>query len=173
MANRTAFGRDVLSRRWADAEFTALGRLWSDGVAVPYPVQVSGSELLLEFLGSADGAAAPRLAQLRPGRTELCDLWHQLVAALLGLARRGLAHGDLSAYNLLVHEGRLVLIDLPQVVDVIGNPRGPDHLARDVRRIGDWFVAHGLPSQVGRPDTLLEELRAGLGMPRGTGTSQL
>jgi RIO kinase 1 len=171
MANRTAFGRDVLSGRWAGAEFAALSRLWSDGVAVPYPVQADGTELLLEFLGTVDGTAAPRLAQLRPDAATLCDLWHQLVEALLGLARHGLTHGDLSAYNLLVHDGRLVLIDLPQVVDVIGNPQGPDYLARDVRRVGDWFTAQGLPPEVGQPDTLLEELRVALGMPRATGTS--
>ena len=172
MANRTAFGRDILAGQWAAAEFAALSRLWADGVAVPYPVQCSGTELLLEFLGSDDGTAAPRLAQLRPERDELCDLWHQLVDALLGLARHGLAHGDLSAYNLLVHDGRLVLIDLPQVVDVIGNPQGPEFLARDVRRIGEWFTARGLPDGVGTPEGLLEELRAEVGMPRNSGTSQ-
>ncbi|GAA1280412.1 RIO kinase 1 [Pseudonocardia aurantiaca] len=172
MANRTAFGRDILSGQWASAEFAALSRLWSDGVAVPYPVQASGTELLLEFVGTDDGQAAPRLAQLRPGQAELCDLWHQLVDALLGLARHGLTHGDLSAYNLLVHDGQLVLIDLPQVVDVIGNPQGPEFLARDVRRIGDWFTSHGLPPEVGGPETLLGELRGELGMPREAGASE-
>ena len=172
MANRTAFGRDILAGQWAVAEFGALSRLWADGVAVPYPVQCSGTELLLEFLGSDDGTAAPRLAQLRPERDELSDLWHQLVDALLGLARHGLTHGDLSAYNLLVHDGRLVLIDLPQVVDVIGNPQGPEFLARDVRRVGEWFAAHGLPPEVGTADALLEELRVEVGMPRGGATSQ-
>jgi RIO kinase 1 len=137
---------------------------------VPYPVQLSGTELLLEFVGT-DGAAAPRLAQLRPDVDQLCDLWHQLVDALLGLARHGLTHGDLSAYNLLVHDGRLVLIDLPQVVDVVGNPQGPAFLARDVQRIADWFVAHGLPPHVG-PSGLLDELHVELGMPPGAGTSE-
>ena len=94
-----------------------------------------------------------------------------MVDALLGLARRGLTHGDLSAYNLLVHDGRLVLIDLPQVVDVVGNPQGPEFLARDVRRIGEWFTARGLPPQVGRPETLLGELRSEVGMRRDPGTS--
>lgn len=172
MANRTAFGHDILAGQWANAEFAALTRLWTDGVAVPYPVQVSGTELLLEFIGSDDGTAAPRLAQLRPDVTELCDLWHQLLDALLGLARHGLTHGDLSAYNLLVHDGRLVLIDLPQVVDVVGNPQGPDFLARDVARIGEWFAARGLPSEVGQPDVLHEELLIELGMGRGTRPSQ-
>jgi RIO kinase 1 len=173
MGNRTAFGRDILSGQWASAEFAALSRLWADGIAVPYPVQCSGTELLLEFVGSDDGTAAPRLAQLRPGEDELCDLWHQLLDALLGLARHGLTHGDLSAYNVLVHDGRLVLIDLPQVVDVIGNPQGPEYLARDVRRIGEWFTARGLPPETGTPGALLEELRVEVGMPRGGGMSHL
>jgi RIO kinase 1 len=171
MAGRTSFGRDLLSGQWASAEFAALSRLWSDGVAVPYPVQCSGTELMLEFVGDDDGTAAPRLAQLRPDGDELSDLWHQLVDALLGLARHGLTHGDLSAYNLLVHDGRLLLIDLPQVVDVIGNPQGPEFLTRDVRRIGEWFTARGLRPEVGTAEALLEELRAEVGMPRDHGTS--
>ena len=166
MANRTAFGRDILAGQWASAEFSALSTLWRHGVPVPYPVQCTGTELLMEFIGDADGTAAPRLAQLRPGVDELCDLWHQLLGALLGLARHGLTHGDLSAYNVLVHDSRLVLIDLPQVVDVVGNPQGPDFLARDVRRIGEWFTARGLPAEVGQPDTLLAELLGELGMGR-------
>ena len=108
--------------------------------------------------------------QLRPDPPQLCDLWHQLVDALLGLARQGLTHGDLSAYNLLVHEGRLVLIDLPQVVDVIGNPQGPAFLARDAQRMAEWFIAHGLSADAG-PGTLLDELHAELGMPPAAGAS--
>lgn len=159
IANRSAFGRDVISAQWAGAEFAALCSLHAGGVAVPYPVQCAGTELLMEFLGEPDGTAAPRLAQLRPGPDELCDLWHQLGAAVGALADRGLAHGDLSAYNLLVHRGRLTLIDLPQVVDVVGNPQGPEYLARDVRRIGEWFVARGLPDGTGGPERLLAEAR--------------
>ena len=171
MARRTEFGRDLLAGQWAAAEFAALSRLWADGVAVPYPVQLAGTELLLEFVGSPDGAAAPRLAQLRPDPDQLADLWRQLVDALRGLARHGLTHGDLSAYNLLVHSpdgvpSRLVVIDLPQVVDVVGNPQGPAFLARDVARVADWFAARGLPAAVGAADALLDELCAELGIPR-------
>jgi RIO kinase 1 len=164
MAHRTGFGRDLLAGQWAAAEFAALSRLWADGVAVPYPVQLAGSELLLEFVGDhATAAGAPRLAQLRPDPDLLSDLWHQLVDALRGLARHGLTHGDLSAYNLLVRrDGRLVVIDLPQVVDVVGNPQGPQFLTRDVGRVADWFAARGLPPQVGGAETLLDELSAEL-----------
>jgi RIO kinase 1 len=149
MANRTDFGRQVIAGQWAAAEFAALCGLWQIGmelgsVAVPYPVQLAGTELMLEFIGTPDGEAAPRLAQLRPAAAELADLWRQLVDALLVLARAGLAHGDLSPYNLLVQSGRLVLIDLPQVVDVVANPQGPEFLARDVRVVTTWFAARGL-----------------------------
>ena len=149
----------------AAAEFAALSRLWADGVAVPYPVQLDGTELLLEFLGTADGAAAPRLAQLRPAPDLLADLWRQLVDALCGLARCGLTHGDLSVYNLLVVADRLVLIDLPQVVDVVANPQGPAHLARDVERLAAWFAARGLPPDAGNAPDLHRLLAAELGVP--------
>ena len=59
-----------------------------------------------------------------PEGDKLDDLWWQCRAALEALAGNGYVHGDLSAYNVLVHHGRLVLIDLPQVVDVVGNPKG-------------------------------------------------
>ena len=66
MAGRTEFGRQAIAGQWAIAEFIALVRLHESGVPVPYPVQVTGTELLLEFIGDADGTAAPRLAETRP-----------------------------------------------------------------------------------------------------------
>jgi RIO kinase 1 len=146
MEGRTSFGRNLIAEQWAVAEFSALGRLWAAGVPVPYPVQREGTELLMEFVGSDDGAAAPRLAELRPVGDDLRHLWHELLVVLATLAGEGLAHGDLSAYNVLVRDGLPVLIDLPQVVDLTINPAGPEFLARDVRNIANWFTARGLPS---------------------------
>jgi RIO kinase 1 len=165
MSNRSSFGRNLIAEQWAVAEFAALSRLWTIGAPVPYPVQRNGTELLLEFLGDADGAAAPRLAQLRPEPDELADLWAQATAALELLAVQGVAHGDLSAYNLLVHEGHLMVIDLPQVVDLVANPGGREFLARDVRNLAGWFHARGLPEHVTAADDLVEALTfaAGLG----------
>jgi RIO kinase 1 len=119
---------------------------------------------MLEFIGEPDGTAAPRLAQTRPDRDELAELWHQLVAALGTLALAGLAHGDLSAYNVLVHRGRAVLIDLPQVVDVVINPQGPGFLARDVQVVAQWFRARGLPEEVLDVDRLIAHLLADAGL---------
>ena len=59
------------------------------------------------------------------------------------LAANGQAHGDLSAYNLLVDDGRVVMIDLPQVVDVVSNPNGMEFLQRDCRNVCSWFGSRG------------------------------
>jgi RIO kinase 1 len=83
MSSRSAFGRQAIAGQWAAAEFSALGRLYAAGVPVPYPAQVLDTELLLEFIGSADGIAAPRLAETRPEPAELAGLWDQLVQALV------------------------------------------------------------------------------------------
>jgi RIO kinase 1 len=143
-ANRTSFGREAIAGQWASAEFAALCQLHRARVPVPYPVQIVGTEVLLEFIGDPDGTAAPRLAETRPSAKQLAGLWEQLVGSLCTLARHGLAHGDLSAYNLLVHRGRLVMIDLPQVVDVIAHPNGQSFLTRDARNAAAWFAARGL-----------------------------
>jgi RIO kinase 1 len=73
------------------------------------------------------------------------------------MARAGLAHGDLSAYNILVHDGRLVIIDLPQIVDVVANPRGRDFLARDAHNVATWFAVRGVDADA---DTLTALLAA-------------
>lgn len=144
MAKRSDYGRQAIAGQWANAEFSALCQLHSARVPVPYPVQIVGTEVLLEFIGDPDGTGAPRLAETRPSQKDLAGLWNQLVEALLTLARHGLAHGDLSPYNLLVHRGKLVMIDLPQVVDVIANPSGRSFLTRDARNVAVWFTARGL-----------------------------
>jgi RIO kinase 1 len=142
---KSTHGKLVAAGHWALNEFAALCRAWDARIPVPYPVQVCGTELLMEFIG--DGrAAAPRLAQSRLHGDELTDLFAQVVQILTGFARAGFAHGDLSAYNLLVHDGRVVVIDLPQIVDVAANPGGLAFLHRDVVNVCTWFSRRGLDS---------------------------
>ena len=145
MARRTDFGKEVIAGQWAGAEFDALGELWGIGLPVPYPVQLDGTEVLMEFIGTGRrpgrAAAGRRPAGAGPARRAVravprarCSSWRC----------RGWAHGDLSPYNVLLHEERLVLIDWPQIVDVIGNPRGPEFLERDCHNMCAWFAARGL-----------------------------
>ena len=145
MAKRTTVGMQMIAQQWANAEFDALREMYVLGVPVPYPVQILGTEILEEFIGDpVTQTAAPRLAAVREDTADLQDLWEQLVAATALMARAGFAHGDLSAYNILVHDGRLVIIDLPQIVDVVANPQGRDFLVRDATNVATWFAARGL-----------------------------
>src|ERR1700744_5807898 len=92
-ASRSAFGKQMIAGQWANAEFTALCRLHAAKVPVPYPVQITGTEVLLEFIGDDDGTGAPRLAETRPDDKLLASLWDQFTAALDTLARHGLGPG--------------------------------------------------------------------------------
>ena len=123
--------------QWIANEFDVLGRLWSAGVSVPYPVQRLGGELLVEYLGD-DDRAAPRLvhAGLAPGQAD--DLFAQAVTNLRLCAAGGVVHGDLSPYNMLVWDDRLYLIDFPQAVDPVAHPDGLRLLERDVANVCQW-----------------------------------
>ena len=143
MTTRTDFGKRLISGQWAFAEFAALGELWDRGIPVPYPVQLDESEMLMEFIGH-DGVAAPRLVQTRPDTDQLTDLFEQFRSTMHDLVTLGWTHGDLSPYNVLVHQESLIFIDWPQIVDVVGNPQGFTFLERDCRRMVDWFVRRGL-----------------------------
>jgi RIO kinase 1 len=156
MEKRTTYGREVASGQWAVHEFGALCSLWSLGVPVPYPVMIDGTEILMEFIDN-DGDAAPRLAQLRPERDLLASYFEQLSDAMGVLARQGLAHGDLSAYNILAQGERVVIIDLPQVLDIVANPNGVEYLLRDCRNVCQWFTSRGLEKD---PEELLAHLLA-------------
>lgn len=143
IAKKSAFGKQAAAGQWAWAEWESLCRCWEAGVPVPYPVQIDGTEILMELI-TVDGAAAPRLATTRPDRPQLADWFRQLSDAMTALAVRGFAHGDLSPYNILAAGERLVIIDLPQMVDIVANPQGADFLLRDCHNVCTWFVRRGL-----------------------------
>lgn len=158
---KSTFGKLVAQGEWAASEWNALNRFWDLGLPVPYPVQLDGTELLLEWIAVAgpDGTleTAPRLAQSRPAPDLLASYFDQLREALTTMVQAGVVHGDLSAYNLLAQGERLVIIDLPQIVDLVGNLNGFDYLQRDCANVCAWFRARGLEVDA---DELFGELMA-------------
>lgn len=159
LKNGSTHGHQVEAAQWAFSEWNFLVLAHDAGIPVPYPVQLDGTELLMEFIADPDqaDAAAPRLHQLRPGPLLLESYFDQLVEAMRGFAALGYAHGDLSPYNLLAAGPRLVVIDLPQLVDLAANPLGADLLARDCRNMCTWFAGRGLRQD---PEELLGDLPA-------------
>ncbi len=162
-AKGTAFGRAVAAGHWANAEWTSLKLCWTLGLPVPYPVQIDGTELLMEWITVGppeDLQTAPRLAQSRPSPALLASYFDQLREAIATMAQHGIVHGDLSAYNLLAAGDRLVIIDLPQVVDLVGNPQGMDFLLRDCANVCGWFRSKGLDPEVADEHALFSDVLA-------------
>ena len=153
-AKGTKFGRAVQAGQWANAEWESLKLCWNLGLPVPYPVQIDGTELLMEWItvGSEDdGQTAPRLAQTRPDDKLLASYFVQLREAMATMAQHGIVHGDLSAYNLLAAGERLVIIDLPQVSRPRGQPTGDGLPAARLReRCAPGSGARGGPGDRGR-----------------------
>lgn len=159
LKNGSTYGRSVEAAQWASSEWTYLRMAYENGIAVPYPVQISGTEIMMEFIQDPEnpGSAAPRLQASSPDAARLRGYWDQLVEAMHGFARMGFVHGDLSPYNVLAAGDRLVIIDLPQLVDLAGNPQAADLLARDCINMCNWFIQKGLKVDDG---ALLGELLA-------------
>jgi RIO kinase 1 len=143
--NKSRHGQALAATLWPIQEWAYLRRAWAAGVAVPYPVEQTADGMLMEFIGDhAALVAAPKLAQAKLGADALASAWSQLVVSLRALTAAGLVHADLSAYNLLWWEGRLVVIDLPQVVEFTSNPDAFELLHRDVANVGEWFDRRGV-----------------------------
>lgn len=143
LERRTALGRAIAASEWARAEFAVLGRLWSVGVSVPYPVQLCGQEILMEHLGD-DDRSAPRLVDARLKGARLAAMVDRLVDDLRRMTAEGLVHGDLSAFNLLVWDERIWIIDVPQAVDIAANPHALDLLHRDLVNLATWCARRGV-----------------------------
>jgi RIO kinase 1 len=151
---QTRFGSSVRAVTWATNEMMRLNRLWAIGVRVPYPVQRLGTEVLLEYIGDAEHMA-PRLVNAGVSGAELQSLCDQAVDALRKMTWDGLVHADLSPYNVLVWKGELVVIDLPQAVDLDDSPNAYDFLQRDVANLLGWFAKRGVDID---PDAIFNDL---------------
>jgi RIO kinase 1 len=159
IARGTAFGHQAAAEQWARTEFDALRELFAAGLSVPYPVQIVGTELCMEFIGTDDGVrpvAAARLHERRPDEDLALQWADELRRFVLDLADLGYAHGDLSPYNVLVDPRstaeRLVVIDVPQVVDLVANPHGREFLQRDCVNVCTWLRAHHAPEESADPE---------------------
>ena len=172
LEKKTRFGRVVQGALWVSREWETLQALSGAGAPVPRPVASTDDAILMTYLGDL-GDAAPQLRSVRPDRGQAQDLFDQVIRAVERMLYGNVIHGDLSAYNVLVWDGRAIVIDLPQAVDPRKNRHAPALLERDVRRICDHFARFGVrssPAQIAADlwtawqfaDLIPEELRVEL-----------
>jgi RIO kinase 1 len=134
---------------WTKKEFANLSRARSAGVRVPRPIAVERNVLVMELVGLVEERAR-RLAEVNVENPETA---YEVVREYMRrLYSAGLVHGDLSEYNLIVHAGELVVIDLGQAVTV-HHPNAEDFLRRDCRNVAKFFTRQGISIE---PDDLYE-----------------
>lgn len=154
LGKKTEFGVQVQHTSWLMYEYTSLGRLYRAGAPVPRPIAASDNAVLMSYVGDAHGAA-PTLSEVRLEPDEAEALFAEVVRSIERMLREGIIHGDLSAYNILYWEGRITLIDFPQVTSPHANQSARFLLGRDIARVCDYFSRQGARCD---PDALLREL---------------
>jgi RIO kinase 1 len=150
----TTYGKRLLQDRWTGHEHDVMARLWNAGMSVPYPIGYADDVFDLQYLGDGE-RAAPQLHAAGLDRSQLVEAFDQLIEGMRILIGEGLAHGDLSSYNLLWWDDRLWFIDFPQAVDIAANLAGLDFVRRDVSNVCTWFVRRGLDID---PDEVFDDL---------------
>ena len=157
LEQKTKFGREVQGQLWVDREWSTLKELAKNGAPVPRPIERTGDAILMSYIGDEEMAA--QLRSYRPeDQSQAEDLFAQMLKAIELMLFLNVVHGDLSAYNVLVWEGRLTLIDLPQAVDPRKNRHAQSFLERDVERICKHFSTWGVASA---PHSLAADLWTG------------
>ena len=135
MHKKTAYGRGLSEEGWQGMEFQALRSAFDAGVRVPEPYNLFENILLMELVVDAQGAPAPRMADVHLSTDEATQLHLQVFLQVKALLTIGLIHGDLSAYNVLMAAAGPTLIDMPQAVNVAGNNNARQILRRDLQNV--------------------------------------
>jgi RIO kinase 1 len=121
---------------WCIKEFKNLSRAMEAKIKVPEPIRFQDNMLLMQYLGTEE-MPAPSLKQI-----ELEDPvgFYKDVVSMMGKAYRKaeLVHGDLSEYNILLHEGSPYIIDWGQAMTT-EHPNHMDFLKRDIVNVNRFF----------------------------------
>ena len=120
---------------WAKKEFNTLKKLYDAGVRVPKPIANEGNVIVMEYIGSVS-QAAPLLKNAAIENAEY--VFCKLAEYLRLMYKAGIVHADFSEYNVLIHDGEPVIIDVGQTVGT-DNPMAFEFLKRDVKNITKFF----------------------------------
>jgi RIO kinase 1 len=135
-------------------EYTTLERLYRAGAAVPQPIAASENAILMSYIGDAQ-MAAPTLNEVTLASNETEPLFQEVLRNIELMLQYDLIHGDLSAYNILYWQGKITLIDFPQVVNGRSNRKAHFILKRDIQRICEYFIRQGVRCN---PPAMMNEL---------------
>jgi RIO kinase 1 len=126
-------------RTWAEKEARNLTRLAKCNVNAPRVRLLRQHVIIMDFIGS-EGWPAPRLKDVRLSSLASMTRVYFEVAKIVRqmFIECHLVHGDLSEYNLLYHEGKVVVIDVAQSVEY-DHPKSLEFLRRDIVNVNAFF----------------------------------
>jgi RIO kinase 1 len=143
MEKRTVFGEELRHQSWIAYEYQALKTLYAIGADVPKPYTMAKNAILMEYVGDKENPA-PSLNTVSMDVDEAKSILARVLRNIDLMLAQDRIHGDLSAYNILYWEGRITLIDFPQVVLLKSNPAAWVIFQRDVDRICQYFTSRGV-----------------------------
>lgn len=136
-------------RVWAEKEMRNLVRMQNAGMNVPSPVLLRSHVLLMSFLGK-DGWPAPKLKDVEISSSKARELYRDCIIMMWNIYNKcKLVHADLSEFNLLYHEGKIVVIDVSQSVEH-DHPHALEFLRKDITNISDFFAKKGVSTMTVR-----------------------
>jgi RIO kinase 1 len=146
---RSVYGDQIRHQSWLAYEFQTLKTLHAAGADVPQPYEMGENAILMGYIGD-ETSAAPTLNTVTLEPAEVRPLYERILHNVELMLSNGIVHGDLSAYNILYWDGRITLIDFPQVISPAGHPSAYPIFCRDITRICEYFARQGLRSDPAR-----------------------
>ncbi|XP_035207867.1 serine/threonine-protein kinase RIO1-like [Stegodyphus dumicola] len=129
---------------WAEKEMRNLWRIYSAGLPCPAPVILKSHVLVMEFIGK-DGLPAPLLKEVNLSEGKARELYLDCIIMMRNLFQKcKLIHADLSEYNMLYFNGKIIMIDVSQSVE-LEHPRAIEFLRKDCLNITDFFKKQNVP----------------------------
>ncbi|XP_058466217.1 serine/threonine-protein kinase RIO1 [Malaya genurostris] len=125
-------------RTWAEKEMRNLVRMKKCNLPVPEPILLRSHVLVMQFIG-VDGWPAPKLKDVELSSSKARELYRDSIEMMWSMYNKcKLVHADLSEFNLLYHEGKIVIIDVSQSVEH-EHPHAFEFLRKDCTNITDFF----------------------------------
>ncbi|KAG4066712.1 hypothetical protein HA402_007348 [Bradysia odoriphaga] len=125
-------------RTWAEKEMRNLVRMQNAGLPVPTPVLLRSHVLVMTFCGEK-GWPAPKLKDVEMSSSKARELYRDCVILMWKMySKCKLVHADLSEFNLLYHNGQIVVIDVSQSVEH-DHPHAFEFLRKDCTNISEFF----------------------------------
>jgi RIO kinase 1 len=148
---------------WALKEYKNLSRCFEMGMPVPEPIIVRRNVLVMEFIGNK-GVAAPQLRHFTyfEDKEYVINLYTQSIQMLDDLWNKvKLVHGDLSAYNMLVNDDKLIIIDLGQGV-LKDHHLAEGFLWRDIQNVLYYFNTFNIGEE---PEKIYQKITGKVPVP--------